>query len=367
MNIEARYLKHAFSRLVRGDLSWLAHAALKRLAIPLGKSLGRPLCGPIIGGLLLNYRCNLKCVYCSYWKVTSAEGEMDTARALAMVDQFHDIGTSGIGVMGGEPLLRRDVYQILQRIVDRKMTASITTNGYPVNDQNASALLDTGVDFISVSLDSVKEDVNDYQRGKQGACVHAIKAMKLLVEKKSSGNYKTNIMMNVVVTPHNFRDVPKMVGMARDIGLDNIYIIGADPAPAHSDQNEVDVGTISDDEFCAVMDFLIKERMQSSFINASLGQLYLMRNYQKEQIPFPYDCLAGYTSIYVDTYGHVFPCNAFLERKRYVDAVTETRTLRDVWESKKYSDIRASLLSCKECYWPCQHEINQMFSPLKSS
>ena len=363
-NIEARYFDYAVRTLAEGRFPWLVKTGIKFATVPLGKKLGRVLSGPIIGGLMLNYRCNLKCVYCSYWKITSAEGEMTTDQAMDIVDQFKEIGTSGIGLMGGEPLLRKDAYQVIRKIHDLGMTSSTTTNGYALNETNVGKLLDSGIDFIAVSLDSPVKEINDKQRGHEGAHDMAVKALGNLLRHREANGNRVGIILNSVITGYNYAEIPKLIDLAKDIGVDHVYFLGVDLAPASSSVDEIAFENANESKFKEVIDFLIEEKGRSKLINTSVRQLRLMRDFQFSNKPFEYDCLAGYTSLYVDAYSKVFPCNSYLERGRHVDVLGEGRRLRDIWKSQEYQSLRDDLTGCKECYWPCQQELNVMFNKL---
>ncbi len=361
MNIEARYKDHAIALARNGQLGWLARTALKYIAIPTGKAIGKAITGPIIGGLLLNYRCNLKCSYCSYWKITDPTGEMSTERALDLIQQFHDIGTSGVGLMGGEPFLRKDVYQVIHKIKNLGMTCSTTTNGYPLTGDNIARLMDTGIDFIAVSLDSPYKEIHDRIRGMSGAFEKAIDALRALIEYRNRNNYSSQVILNVVISGTNFKDIPSMVTLAKELNVDHIYFLGVDLAPASVGTDQLEVKQIDLEDLEGVLDYLYEEKKKDDFINTSFGHLKLMRDFQFHNIAFPYECLAGYTSLYVDTYGKIFPCNAYLERKKHIDQLEDGKTLKDVWNSPNYTQWRNELLKCKACYWPCQHELNLMF------
>lgn len=364
MNLEARYMDHAMMVARSGQLDWLARTAWKYLAIPAGKAMGQAITGPILGGLLLNYRCNLKCNYCSYWKITDPAGEMSTERALDLIQQFRDIGTSGIGLMGGEPLLRKDAYQVIRKIKDLRMTCSTTTNGYPLTNDNVARLMDTGIDFIAVSLDSPRKEIHDRLRGVPGAYEKALDGLRNLVEHRNQNKLPSQIILNTVISGTNFMDVPSMVSLAKELGVDHIYFLGVDLAPASVSTDHLEMKEEYLDKLREVLDFLTEEKKKNDFINTSLRHLKLMREYQFIDAPFPYECLAGYTSLYVDTYGKIYPCNSFLERKKHVDTLENGKTLKDVWNSPNYTKLRNDLLKCKACYWPCQHELNLMFSKI---
>jgi MoaA/NifB/PqqE/SkfB family radical SAM enzyme len=222
----------------------------------------------------------------------------------------------------------------------------------------------TGVDFLAVSLDSPRKEIHDRLRGVDGAYEKALEGLRKLVAYRDQHKLSTQIILNTVVSGSNFMDVPSMVSLARELEVNHIYFLGVDLAPASVSTDHLEVKVPALDRLKEVLDFLAEEKKKDDFINTSLGHLKLMRDYQFQNAPFPYDCLAGYTSLYVDTYGKIYPCNAFLERKKHIDILEKGKTLKDVWNSPNYAKWRNELLKCKACYWPCQHELNLMFNKI---
>ncbi|MHC4598880.1 MAG: radical SAM protein, partial [Planctomycetota bacterium] len=75
-------------------------------------------------------RCNLKCVHCYAQAKDCAEaGELTTAEGEALIDDLASFGSPVLLFSGGEPLLRKDLFHLLARAVERGMRAVISTNG----------------------------------------------------------------------------------------------------------------------------------------------------------------------------------------------------------------------------------------------
>ena len=107
-------------------------------------------------------RCNLRCTYC----MPEAEytwlprGDVLTFEEMeALVDVFLDLGVDRIRLTGGEPLLRRDVPLLVERLATRSRITdlALTTNGVFLADQ-AKALRAAGLHRVTVSLDTLRHD-----------------------------------------------------------------------------------------------------------------------------------------------------------------------------------------------------------------
>ncbi len=113
--------------------------------------------------------CNLKCMHC-YAKATlkSAEKEISTSQAKAILDDLAGFGAPVVLFSGGEPLARNDLTELASYAVGKGMRAVISTNGTLITKEKAAELKQIGLSYVGVSLDGM-EEVNDRFRKKKGA------------------------------------------------------------------------------------------------------------------------------------------------------------------------------------------------------
>jgi len=113
---------------------------------------------PLFVSWELTNRCNLKCRYCDVWKLNSEELPTDTV--LSMVDELKNLGTKFISFTGGEPLLRKDIDEILSHCKTNGLYASLNSNGFELKDKPQTV---KKFDFVIMSLDG-QEAIHDYIR-----------------------------------------------------------------------------------------------------------------------------------------------------------------------------------------------------------
>ena len=122
-------------------------------------------------------RCNLKCVHCySQSKDQRYTGELTTEQGKAMIDDLAQFGAPVLLFSGGEPLLRKDLFELAQYTVDKGMRAVISTNGTLIDESTAERLKGIGLSYVGISLDGM-EEVNDKFRGKKGAFAKAMEGI----------------------------------------------------------------------------------------------------------------------------------------------------------------------------------------------
>ncbi|MCX5654580.1 MAG: 12,18-didecarboxysiroheme deacetylase [Planctomycetota bacterium] len=123
-------------------------------------------------------RCNLKCVHCYSQSENKAyEGELTTGEGLAMLEDLAQFGVPVTLFSGGEPLVRQDLFTLIERTVRLGMRAVISTNGTLITEEKAERLKAFNLSYVGVSLDGLK-DVNDRFRGVSGAFEKALAGIR---------------------------------------------------------------------------------------------------------------------------------------------------------------------------------------------
>ncbi len=113
----------------------------------------------------LTYACNLACVHCLSSSGARDPGELSTAEAKTVIDELHELQVFYVNIGGGEPMLRRDFFELLDHAVERRVGVKFSTNGTFLRDTEARRL--AGMDYVDVqiSLDGLDETTNDAVRG----------------------------------------------------------------------------------------------------------------------------------------------------------------------------------------------------------
>ena len=158
-------------------------------------------------------RCNLKCIHCySSSQNIDYPDELTTAEAKAMIDDLAAFGAPVLLFSGGEPLMRRDLTELLQYAVDRGMRAVISTNGTLITKEKAEAFQKIGLSYVGISLDGI-QPTHDRFRGVSGAFDAAVKGMRNC---RAAG---LKVGVRFTINRHNAADVPAIFDLleAEDI------------------------------------------------------------------------------------------------------------------------------------------------------
>ncbi len=173
-------------------------------------SFGRKVTGLRIA---LTPRCNLKCIYCHHEGEVKPEREIPGEMVVSVVRAAADLGVRSLKFTGGEPLLRRDLADLIRQM-PKDLNISLTTNGIFLAEQ-AKALAEAGLDRVNVSLDSLKPETYAAITGGQESDLE--KVLAGIDAAKEAG--LVPIKLNVVVLKKNEAEIPEMIEFCRRKGL----------------------------------------------------------------------------------------------------------------------------------------------------
>ncbi|MCK9336529.1 MAG: radical SAM protein [Arcobacteraceae bacterium] len=126
-------------------------------------------------------RCNLSCLHCYSKADIDSNDTLDIEIIKSTIDEFIENKIKFIIFSGGEPLVRKDIFEIAQYAKDKGIITYLSTNGLYINHSNAQRIVDT-FDYIGISIDG-DEITHDYFRGLKGSYRKSIDAMKLVQSK----------------------------------------------------------------------------------------------------------------------------------------------------------------------------------------
>jgi AdoMet-dependent heme synthase len=97
--------------------------------------------------------CTARCLHCSSNSAKRSPDELSTAEVIDLIDQLADSGVVDFGISGGEPLIRRDVLDVVAHAKGRNMAVGVATNGAKLPEPVAQRLAELELNRLQVSLD----------------------------------------------------------------------------------------------------------------------------------------------------------------------------------------------------------------------
>ncbi len=180
------------------------------------------------------HKCNLSCKHCYSNSGAVNEEELTTKEAIEVVDQLADAGVTALAFSGGEPLSRKDFFEVANHAVKSGLYVSVATNGTLLTKENVKKIKQTGIHYVEISIDGATAKTHDTFRGVPGAFEKAVVGLRNCVEADLCACIAST------ATKSNLEEMPAIVTLAEEIGAERFTYFNFIPTgrgKAHFDQD----------------------------------------------------------------------------------------------------------------------------------
>lgn len=236
--------------------------------------------------IAVDYACNLSCTHCSALPMQRLdEKPLSVEEYRKIADDLRREGVVLFHFTGGEPLLRKDLEEIIRAFDPDKSCISIQTNGFPATPKRLQSLRKAGVDILCVSLDSGIEKEHDDFRGRDGSY------NKVLEVQRMAKDMGFVTMVSTCVSHENIRSdgLRKVISLTKEMGVSCQFNLAV---PTGHWQDNLSIVLTEDDK--VEVRRLLKENRHC--------RLDLNHNWSKV------GCGAIKEKLYLNPYGDVLPC-----------------------------------------------------------
>jgi MoaA/NifB/PqqE/SkfB family radical SAM enzyme len=302
-------------------------------------ALGRrhPFRGPAKLAWEVTEACNSRCRTCTRRKA-SPEGELSTEEGFALIDSAAELGTLSISFTGGEPLIRKDLPELVARAHQKSLHTSLSTNGLLLNGKRLQRLLSAGIDTIYLSLDGATAKTNDQLRGVPGSHDRVLEAAQAVLSRQQGG--KPRVFFNMTISRANMRELPQVAELTLANSAAGLTIqpaqvfdqVGLAPDP------DLTLSTADAAELDSMLGAVVTE--YPALIPLPSTYLSDMSDFVREpprmlEIP----CVAGYLHAVVGSTGSVYPCPVEFASMGSVKG----SSLREIWFGERAHTVRSSI------------------------
>jgi heme d1 biosynthesis radical SAM protein NirJ len=173
--------------------------------------------GPVVIWNLVR-RCNLTCMHC-YSISTDIDfpGELSTEEVFRVMEDLKAARVPALILSGGEPLLRKNIFEIAALAKALGFYTGLSTNGTLIDAALADRIATTGFDYVGISLDGLR-DTHDRFRKKAGAFDQALNGIRLCRDRG------VKVGMRFTVTQENAAELPALLDLAEQEGIHKFYV-----------------------------------------------------------------------------------------------------------------------------------------------
>jgi MoaA/NifB/PqqE/SkfB family radical SAM enzyme len=290
---------------------------------------------PVLVHFEVTLRCNAHCGFCDYWK-TPADARRHELASFA--DAARHFNPMLVTYTGGEPLMRRDLEEIVAAVdaAVRLKYVTLITHGGMLTPERASSLRDAGIHQFNISLDYLdgRHDAARGIRGLTDRIFHQIEGMRALGI--------DNIRFNTVIKDDNLDQLMPIVERAASLGCGVNFSVYTDAKNGNRDHLLTAAQHAGLDD--AIHQLLGYKRRRRGVITNSDAYLEQIPKWVRGEISEP--CRSGQRTIHIDPLGHV---------KRCPDFPTDFH----------WRDYRAyEPINCNACFYACRGEAQ---APLRLS
>jgi radical SAM protein with 4Fe4S-binding SPASM domain len=287
---------------------------------------------PLSVQLDITYRCNERCVHC--YLDHEDHGEMTTMEIKGLLDQLAEAGVFFLTISGGEILLRKDFFEILEYARAKSFCVKLKTNALLIGKKEADRIRSLDVATIQISIYSHRPAVHDAITKVPGSLERSIKAIRFLCAEG------LHVIIANVLMLMNYGDYPGVQALGAELGVQ----VTMDPTITPMMDGNRKILNLGLDQKSLKEVFhnpaLFGEAVESCTVPPGPGEDDL------DSTP----CSAGHASCYVSPYGDVYPCVQF---PLPTGNVRKTKFL-DIWNhSAQMNEVRSitlrDLSSCSVC------------------
>ena len=254
-----------------------------------------PFVRPYVVSWNLTYRCNLACEHCYLdagptplvrTENFADRSELGTDECFRVIDEIAAFAPECLTILtGGEPLLRRDILEIVRRAAERELWVVVGTNGVRITENVAQRLADAGARGLSLSLDALDPDRHDGFRKVRGAWQNTVEGAQIL---NTTG---LPFIVQTTAGSHNLGELDAIADFAHDrlaAKVWNLYFL----VPTGRGQFVSDITPAQYDEVLASLYRIQQKYKGRMLVNAKCAPHYIktvLENAAVETNPMPTD------------------------------------------------------------------------------
>lgn len=286
-------------------------------------------------------RCNLECLHCYANSCKNSRSELTTNEIKNIIKEASDLGCNDISLSGGEPLLHKNVVDVMRIVKDYGLKLTVNTNGTLLNEKIIKIMGHLEVDLVTVSIHGYHAKTHDFITQSHGSWSKAVESIEELI--------KNNIPVGIAtaITKVNMNEVPLIARSLRELDIRAFFTFRF--LPIGRGKMNKDILDLSPIEHKSIM--------------AKLFNFHDIKKYTYIEVPYIMgsksnkikiiSCQAGINTCTISSNGDVLAC-AGLRDERIVAGNIKREDFGHIWYNSKSLNLLRSMQppsSCSHCKW----------------
>jgi len=289
----------------------------------------------------LTYRCPLQCPYCSNpVEYAALRDELDTQQWVSVLRQARELGAAQLGFSGGEPLVRRDLEELVTEARSLGYYSNLITSGVGLTDDRVSALREAGLDHIQVSFQSSDAGVNEVLSGSRKAFDQKLAMAQAVKE------HGYPMVLNFVLHRHNIDQIEDILALSEQLQADYVELANVQYHGWAMHNRDALIPSRAQLEHAEAVTNRYREAKPDG-----MKLYFVVPDYYEER---PKPCMNGWANMFLTIApdGAVLPCHSARELPMTFPNVRD-HTLRHIWfEHDSFNHYRGDdwmVEPCRSC------------------
>ena len=294
--------------------------------------------------------CNFFCAHCG--SRAGRKTHTDELSTEEIKKVFSDVAHAynakkiTIAVTGGEPLMRKDLFEVMGYASQLGFPWGMVTNGFLVTEDKVRQMKEAGMKSIDVSIDGIGE-THDTLRAVPGAYDHAIEALRLLLK---AGFIKI-VRVSTSVSQKNIHEIETLYEKFQSMGLKYWRLLSVDPIGRAMDSDDLILNT---EQMTWLLRFIKKTRKEGK-MDVTFGcSMFLGAEFEDEVRSYFFNCGTGINIGTVLHNGDIFVCPNVPRVPELIQGNARRDPFPEVWENKFKFFRDRNRTACDQCQ-KCEH------------
>ena len=298
--------------------------------------------------------CNLACAHCYISAGTvghnnSRSRELSTEEAKAFIEDLAQMKIPLLLFTGGEPLMRRDFWELTNHATAHGLKTALSTNGTLITHDVAARIKESGIEYVGISLDGATEETHDRIRNQPGCFKKAVQALR------NCADIGLKAGIRVTLTRDNYEEIGRLLELSQELQVPRFCVYWLVPSGRG---REIYDRQLSPLEAYRIFELLYQraceldpEQMEILTVDAPQDGIYLLERLKEEGNP-EYEnalrllqytgdsCSAGDRVANVDPSGNVYPCQ-FAQMDEFKIGNVRERRFSELWKDATNPVLKA--------------------------